>query len=155
LEKLSAKYCQILLFGIATPNYLHYNTYFLDVLDSAKGWAASFLFDSDIKAQLSNFRDRTDTFSFGVCNGCQLLALLQWIGLSSVRNFRPAVEDTESEVPTAPDVFLDHNHSGRYESRFPSVRIEKSPSIMLKEMSGSVLGVWIAHSEGNKGELFI
>ena len=41
-----------------------------------------------------------------------------------------------------------HNVSGRFESRFSTVRIEESPSIMLEGMADSVLGVWVAHGEG-------
>jgi len=125
--------------GVIFPGGFSY----ADVLGSAKGWAASFLFDPEIKTQLAQFRARKDTFSFGVCNGCQLLALLQWIGTSTKER-----EEEEGGVPPVPDVFLDHNLSERYESRFPSVRIDKSPAIMLKDMAGSVLGVWIAHGEG-------
>jgi len=79
----------------------------------------------------------------GVCNGCQLLALLQWIGLSTQGD-----SDEDNGIPSVPDVFLDHNQSDRYESRFPTVQIEKSNSIMLQGMDGSYLGVWIAHAEG-------
>lgn len=118
---------------------------YLDVLGSAKGWAASFLFDQSTKDQLAHFRARKDTFSLGVCNGCQLLALLQWIGLNS----KTDVVGDDHGVPSVPDVFLDHNQSDRYESRFSTVKIEKSNSIMLKGMEGSVLGAWIAHAEGN------
>lgn len=42
-----------------------------------------------------------------------------------------------------------HNKSGRYESRFSSVKINSSKSIMFKNMDESILGVWIAHAEGN------
>ena len=45
-------------------------------------------------------------------------------------------------------VHLTHNASQRFESRFCSVRIEDSSSIMLKGMAGSVLGIWVAHGEG-------
>ncbi len=121
--------------------------YFLDVLGSAKGWAGSFLFDPEVKAQLAAFRARKDTFSFGVCNGCQLLGLLQWIGISDKE-----MEEEEGGIPPVPDVFLDHNLSERYESRFPTVRIDKSPAIMLKDMEGCVMGVWIAHGEGMQEE---
>lgn len=114
-------------------------------MGSAKGWAASFLFDQSTKAQLSHFRDRKDTFSLGICNGCQLLALLQWIGTSTQGS---ETDEDENGIPDVPDVFLDHNQSDRYESRFPTVKIEKSNSIMLKGMEGSSLGVWIAHAEG-------
>lgn len=44
------------------------------------GWAACALFNPKIRAQLNDFRDREDSFSLGVCNGCQLMALLGWIG---------------------------------------------------------------------------
>ena len=40
------------------------------------------------------------------------------------------------------------NRSGRFESRFSTVKIYESPSIMLRGMEGSVLGIWIAHGEG-------
>ena len=53
---------------------------FLDVLGSAKGWAASLLFHPSLKKQLQEFISRPDTFSLGVCNGCQLMSLLGWIG---------------------------------------------------------------------------
>lgn len=46
------------------------------------------------------------------------------------------------------DVVLTHNQSGRFESRFVSVGIQASPSIWLKGMEGSALGVWVAHGEG-------
>lgn len=46
------------------------------------------------------------------------------------------------------EVVLTHNKSGRFESRFVSVGIQESPSIWLKGMEGSALGVWVAHGEG-------
>ena len=50
-----------------------------DVLDSAKGWAASLRFSPSLLRQLNDFYRRPDTFSLGVCNGCQLMALLGWV----------------------------------------------------------------------------
>lgn len=47
-----------------------------------------------------------------------------------------------------PDIFLSHNVSERFECRWSTVRIDKSPSIMLSGMENSVLGVWVAHGEG-------
>ncbi len=107
---------------------------YADVLDSAKGWAGTIKFNSALKAQFDAFYERPDTFSLGVCNGCQLMALLGWVpwkGLSDLQQPR----------------FI-HNHSGRFESRFLLVKVLDSPAIMLKEMEGSVLGVWVAHGEG-------
>lgn len=56
---------------------------FADVLGSARGWAASLKFNSKVREQLNRFKNRSDTFSLGVCNGCQLLALLGWVGANS------------------------------------------------------------------------
>ena len=105
-----------------------------DVLDAAKGWAASIRFNSDLWSQFETFLDRPDTFSLGVCNGCQLLALLglvPWRGLDD----------------TAQPRFV-RNGSGRFESRFATVTIRPSPAIMLRGMQGSTLGIWSAHGEG-------
>ncbi|XP_041912536.1 phosphoribosylformylglycinamidine synthase isoform X1 [Alosa sapidissima] len=106
---------------------------YADVLGSAKGWAATVTYNQRARDEFERFRQRNDTLSLGVCNGCQLLALLGWVGTGT---------STES------DVTLTHNKSGRFESRFVSVSIKPSPAIMLKGMEGSALGVWVAHGEG-------
>ena len=49
---------------------------------------------------------------------------------------------------TQPGVVLTNNESERFESRFVTVRINKSPSVMLSGMQNSVLGIWVAHGEG-------
>jgi phosphoribosylformylglycinamidine synthase len=105
-----------------------------DVLDASKGWAGSVRFNHTLWSQFEAFLSRTDTFSLGVCNGCQLLALLGWIPW------------TDLEGETQPRFV--RNASGRFESRFASVTILDSPSIMLREMAGSTLGIWSAHGEG-------
>merc|ERR1719499_2860102 len=46
---------------------------YADTLDSAKGWAGSVLLSPQLKAQFQAFRKRPDSFSLGICNGCQLL----------------------------------------------------------------------------------
>lgn len=107
---------------------------YADVLGSAKGWAATVVYNPKAKAEFDRFQQRSDTLSLGVCNGCQLLALLGWVG--------------KTDSGTDSDVVLTHNKSGRFESRFVSVGIEKSPSIWLRGMEGSALGVWVAHGEG-------
>lgn len=108
---------------------------FADVLDSGKGWAGVIKFNENVYKQFEEFRNRPDTFSLGVCNGCQLMALLGWI---PEKNGLP--EDRQPR--------LLHNESGKFESRFSSVCIEPSPAIMLQGMEGSSLGVWVAHGEG-------
>uniref|UniRef100_A0A1A8FCB2 phosphoribosylformylglycinamidine synthase n=1 Tax=Nothobranchius korthausae TaxID=1143690 RepID=A0A1A8FCB2_9TELE len=107
---------------------------YADVLGSAKGWAATVAYNPKAKTAFDHFQQREDTLSLGVCNGCQLLALLGWVG--------------QSEDGANPEVALTHNKSGRFESRFVSVGIQKSPSIWLRGMEGSALGVWVAHGEG-------
>jgi phosphoribosylformylglycinamidine synthase len=107
---------------------------YADVLDSAKGWAASLRFNKKVWDQLEVFYHRPDTFSLGVCNGCQLMALLGWVP------WRGIADELQPR-------FI-HNRSGRFESRFSTIKILKSPSIMLKGMENSVLGIWVAHGEG-------
>ena len=92
--------------------------------------------------QFSAFYARPDTFSLGVCNGCQLMALLGWVPFGQ--------NGSHGGVTIRPETqprFI-HNRSGRYESRFPTVRIGDSPSVLLRGMAGSVLGVWTQHGEG-------
>uniref|UniRef100_A0A6Q2ZI38 Phosphoribosylformylglycinamidine synthase n=1 Tax=Esox lucius TaxID=8010 RepID=A0A6Q2ZI38_ESOLU len=107
---------------------------YADVLGSAKGWAATVTYNPRAKAEFERFRCRDDTLSLGVCNGCQLLALLGWVG--------------EGEEGGESGVVLTHNQSGRFESRFVSVGIQASSSVWLQGMDGSALGVWVAHGEG-------
>jgi len=107
---------------------------YADVLDSAKGWAGKIKFNLQLKEKFDRFYNRPDTFSFGVCNGCQLMALLGWVpfaGIESVRQPR----------------FIT-NASKKFESRWVNTKITESPAIMFKDMAGSSLGVWVAHGEG-------
>jgi phosphoribosylformylglycinamidine synthase len=107
---------------------------YADVMDSAKGWAGVIRFNKNIYDRFRKFYERPDTFSLGVCNGCQLMALLGWVPWHGI-------EDRHQPR------FI-HNVSGRFESRFSTVRIYPSPSILLKGMEGSTLGIWVAHGEG-------
>ncbi|UCH45205.1 MAG: phosphoribosylformylglycinamidine synthase subunit PurQ, partial [Nitrospiraceae bacterium] len=107
---------------------------YADVLDSAKGWAGVIRFNEKIWEEFQAFYNRGDTFSLGICNGCQLMALLGWVPWQG--------------LDTAIQPRFVHNLSGRFESRFASVRILPGPSIMLKGMEDSVLGIWVAHGEG-------
>ena len=107
---------------------------YADVLDSAKGWAGTIRFHDRLRAEFETFAARPDTFSLGVCNGCQLLALLGWVPERGLAD-------------TAQPRFV-ANTSGRFESRFATVAIADSPAIMLRGMAGSVLGIWLQHGEG-------
>ncbi|MFC1633033.1 phosphoribosylformylglycinamidine synthase subunit PurQ, partial [Patescibacteria group bacterium] len=109
---------------------------YADVLGSAKGWAAVIRFNPKLKEMFDRFYRRPDTFSLGVCNGCQLMALLGWVP-------GPELGIAEAEQPR----FI-QNKSERFESRWSTVRIEDSPAIMLRGMAGSTMGIWVAHGEG-------
>jgi len=107
---------------------------YADVLDSAKGWAGVIRFNKRLYEQFQKFYERPDTFSLGVCNGCQLMALLGWVPWR--------------KIPDKIQPRFIQNKSGRFESRFSTIQILPSPSIMLKGMEGSILGIWVAHGEG-------
>ena len=111
---------------------------YADVLDSAKGWAGSIRHNADLLQQFQDFYNRSDTFSLGVCNGCQLMALLGWI---------PGGESVKAEGDSVQPRFI-HIKSGRFESRFVTVGIEPSNSVLLKGMENTQVGVWCAHGEG-------
>ncbi len=102
-----------------------------DVLGSAKGWAGSFLFNPKAKAALDKFYAREDTLSLGVCNGCQLMMELGLI----------TPEDKKKGK-------MLHNDSHKFESNFLGVTVPMNRSIMLGSLSGSKLGIWVAHGEG-------
>lgn len=102
-----------------------------DVLGSAKGWAAGILYNEKAKQAIDRFYARKDTMSLGICNGCQLMAEL---GL-----LYPEHEEKHK---------MRHNRSHKFESGFVGLDIPKNHSIMLGSLSGTKLGVWIAHGEG-------
>ena len=112
-----------------------------DVFSSAKGWASLCKLNGTALKELEKFKNRDDTFSLGVCNGCQLMALLGWVGDYTKT-------EKSSDISANIGVKFTHNISERFESRFVNVKILESPSIMLKGMSGSTLGIWVAHGEG-------
>lgn len=102
-----------------------------DVLGSAKGWAGQFLFNENARKALDNFYARPDTLSLGICNGCQLMIELGLI---------------TPELDKKPRML--HNDSGKFESTFLSLDIPENNSVMLGSLSGSRLGIWVAHGEG-------
>jgi phosphoribosylformylglycinamidine synthase len=102
-----------------------------DVLGSAKGWAGSFKYNDNARTALKNFFEREDTLSLGICNGCQLFIELGMIN--------PEHEEKPKML---------HNDSHKFESGFVNVDIPKNNSVMFSTLSGSRLGVWVAHGEG-------
>ncbi len=102
-----------------------------DVLGSAKGWAGAFLYNEKAKKALDNFYARPDTLSLGVCNGCQLMVELDLIQPSHTEKVK-----------------MLHNQSHKFESAFLNVNVLENESVMLKSLSNTQLGIWVAHGEG-------
>lgn len=102
-----------------------------DVLGSAKGWAGAFKYNEKANRALHRFFSRPDTLSVGICNGCQLFMELELI-------------HPDHEVHGK----MTYNDSGKHECSFTSVRVGPNRSIMLGNMEGAELGVWISHGEG-------
>ena len=102
-----------------------------DVLGAGEGWAKSILFHEAVRSQFQQFFARPDTFSLGICNGCQMFAAL--------KSIIPGTEHWPRFV---------RNRSEQYESRFTLVEILRSPSVVLDGMAGSFLPIAVAHGEG-------
>lgn len=102
-----------------------------DVLGAGRGWAQTILNHPGLQQEFQQFFHRPDTFSLGVCNGCQMLSHLKAL------------------IPGAaawPEFVA--NDSEQFESRLLMVRIEDSASCLLQGLAGSVVPVVVAHGEG-------
>jgi phosphoribosylformylglycinamidine synthase len=102
-----------------------------DVLGAGAGWAKSIMFNNRAREQFQAFFHRTDTFTLGVCNGCQMLSYLQ--------ELIPGAEHWPRFV---------RNRSRQFEARLCMVEIPPSPSILFHGMNGSRLPIVVAHGEG-------
>jgi phosphoribosylformylglycinamidine synthase len=102
-----------------------------DVLGAGEGWAKTILFNTGLRNQFATFFERGDTFSLGVCNGCQMLSNLSELipGAGHWPRFA-------------------RNTSEQYEARLVLVQVENSPSLMLQGMADSRLPIVVAHGEG-------
>jgi len=107
---------------------------YADVPESAKGWAATILFNDMLKSQFETFYSRTDTFTFGICNGCQLFGLIGWVPWPGIK-------------PEHQPRFV-RNRSARFESRWITAKVNKSPAVMLKGMENLSFGIHVDHGEG-------
>jgi len=102
-----------------------------DVLGAGEGWAKTILASNQLRKSFKEFFERENTFTFGVCNGCQML--------SALKKLVPGSEHWPE---------FTKNKSEQFEARLTTVRINDSPSILLKNMEGSYLQVPVAHGEG-------
>ena len=102
-----------------------------DVLGAGRGWANSILLNERAKDEFSEYFLRHDSFTLGVCNGCQMI--------SNLREIIPGTEGWPS---------FERNTSEQFEARFTGVKINNSKSILFEGMQGSVMPIAIAHGEG-------
>lgn len=103
-----------------------------DVLGAGEGWAKSVLYNNIAKAQFEAFFNREDTFTLGVCNGCQML--------SNLHSIIPGTEHWPHFV---------QNHSARFEARVAMVEVQESASVLLRGMAGSRMPIAVSHGEGH------
>ncbi|GAA4356977.1 phosphoribosylformylglycinamidine synthase [Kangiella marina] len=102
-----------------------------DVLGAGEGWAKSILFNSRARDEFEAFFKREDTFSLGICNGCQMM--------SNLKELIPGAEHWPHFVK---------NESAQFEARFAMVEVAKSPSLFTQGMEGSRLPIAVSHGEG-------
>ncbi|WP_029189919.1 phosphoribosylformylglycinamidine synthase [Vibrio anguillarum] len=102
-----------------------------DVLGAGEGWAKSVLFNVQAREQFQRFFQREDTFSLGVCNGCQML--------SNLKELIPGADLWPRFV---------RNESERFEARFSLVEVQQSDSLFFNEMVGSRMPIAVSHGEG-------
>jgi len=102
-----------------------------DVLGAGRGWANSILLNDRAKDEFSKYFQRHDSFTIGVCNGCQMI--------SNLREIIPGTDDWPS---------FERNTSEQFEARFTGVKINHSKSILFEGMEGSIMPIAIAHGEG-------
>ncbi len=102
-----------------------------DVLGAGEGWAKSILFNSRARDEFSAFFQRSDSFSLGVCNGCQMM--------SNLHSIIPGAEHWPHFV---------RNRSEQFEARFAMVEVLESPSLFFAGMAGSRMPIAVAHGEG-------
>ncbi|MGV3743070.1 MAG: phosphoribosylformylglycinamidine synthase [Burkholderiaceae bacterium] len=102
-----------------------------DVLGAGEGWAKTILFNAMLAEQFSKFFNREDTFSLGICNGCQMM--------SNLKSIIPGAHAWPK---------FTRNKSEQFEARFGMVEVTDSPSIFFNGMAGTQTPIAIAHGEG-------
>ena len=106
-----------------------------DVLGAGQGWAKSVLYGATARASLAAFFARPDTFSLGVCNGCQMM--------SALHELIPGAAHWPAFV---------RNKSEQFEARRALVEVRPSPSIFFRDLVGARLQIVVSHGEGRARE---
>jgi phosphoribosylformylglycinamidine synthase len=102
-----------------------------DVLGAGEGWAKSILFNAELRGQFGAYFARPETFTLGVCNGCQML--------SALKQLVPGAGHWPRFV---------RNRSEQFEGRVGLVEVLPTPSLFFAGMAGCVLPIAVAHGEG-------
>lgn len=102
-----------------------------DVLGAGAGWAKSVLYHPALLDMFQEFFARPDSFTLGVCNGCQMI--------SQLKDIIPGAAAWPRFV---------RNRSEQFEARTVSVELLPSPSLFFRDMAGSILPIPVAHGEG-------
>lgn len=102
-----------------------------DVLGAGEGWAKTILFNTRARDQFQAFFERPETFTLGICNGCQML--------SNLHELIPGAEHWPRFV---------RNRSEQFEARTLMLEVAESPSVLLAGMAGSRMPIAVAHGEG-------
>lgn len=102
-----------------------------DVLGAGSGWARSILYNTRAREVFETFFTRANTFSLGVCNGCQMLSQLKEL------------------IPGAAawPRFL-RNRSEQFEARLVMAEVLPSPSIFFAGLAGLQAPLVASHGEG-------
>jgi phosphoribosylformylglycinamidine synthase len=102
-----------------------------DVLGAGEGWSKTILFNTKLRDEFEQFFHRNDSFSLGVCNGCQMM--------SNLKDLIPGADHWPRFV---------RNLSEQFEARFSLVQVQESSSVLFAGMAGSHMPVAVAHGEG-------
>lgn len=102
-----------------------------DVLGAGEGWAKTIRFNNRVRDEFQAYFERSDTFSLGVCNGCQML--------SNLKDLIPGAANWPHFV---------RNRSEQFEARFVMTEVKDTSSVLLQDMAGSRMPIAVAHGEG-------
>lgn len=113
--------------GLAIPGGFSFG----DVLGAGRGMAKSILFHPQLAKVFRAFFARPETFTLGLCNGCQVL--------SQLRSIIPGAEHF-------PDFVINRSH--RYEARWVNAQVVDSPSIFMRDLADMIVPIIVSHGEG-------
>ncbi|KAI8832907.1 phosphoribosylformylglycinamidine synthase [Chytridium lagenaria] len=126
-EILSGKISLEGFVGLGMPGGFSYG----DVLGAGAGWAKSILMNPVARRELQTFFNREDTFTIGICNGCQ--------ALTQLKELIPGAEAWPAFVK---------NRSEMFEARVCTVEVLGDGGVFFGGMKGARIPIAVAHGEG-------